>query len=858
MNWVVLLEAERRADCGIDGPMLRQLLRAVADARPRALHCADRYALQLCVDAASPAEAFQWAVERWREATRHIGLPDWALVRIETLTQAEFERECIADGCDNAVDVGVPGDTTEADEQRRVEEALLRHAFHDAMTDLANEGLFFNALERLLTEPATRDMEHALLLIDVDKFGETNDCLGRTAGDSVLVALAQRLVRTAGTMNTVARIGGDQFAVMLSGTERDEAVSMATRIVDNLAAPLTVESQQIRPTVSVGIALGRFGDTCHQLLTWASAALRTAQERGGQRYEMFSADMVDADVRRLQAERELMPLPDATAHLALLERASPAVNQAATFEEAAAVVIGQVCEHVGFGTGRLYLRTSGGRDGLWAAYNWPVSAPHRPGLGVGDATDGPLQPEHGLAGLALASGRPSADTRRRMDEPVPPTTGLRAVLAVPVVVGTETVAVLEFSADHPLDPSGGLLAAMTTLGAVLAGAHERARLERKVTQGQEQLQAVLDVAGTTIKILGADGRVRGLYPFDEVGDTAGAPANAVDFVHPDDLSVAVKGWAEALRSPGPHPPFECRLRQPDGSWRWMEVLTTNMLGSAEIRGIVTGSRDVTDRKLLEEALQWSEVARREAEAVGRVGTWHIDLVRREGESSAEMCRILGLAPGSSPLAFDELLAAVHPDERRAVEEQRRLVECGSANLVEFRMRTPEGVERWISMRCSAGRDHTGQIVSLHGTAQDVTDRKLLEQRIRESGQQVRDMQTLAGVGIWHTEVATGRTIWSPELYDVLGLDPGQVTPTLDRLLAVVQTDGEAAVTRPTTSTVMGMPVVFGCQIVRPDGSVRWIEGRTSAVRGGAGEIVACSGVVWDATERRAGQPSVLL
>ena len=858
MDWVVLLEAERRADKGIDESMLRRLLSAVADAQPRTLHSDDRYALQLCVEAASPTEAFQWAVERWQEATRHVGLPDWALVRVETLTYAEFERECLADDCDGALDVGSPEETAETDERRRAEETLLRHAFHDAMTDLANQGLFFNDLEHLLTDTTARDTEHALLLIDVDKFGETNDRLGRTVADSVLVALAQRLARTAGPLNTVARIGGDQFAVMLSSTVRDDAVSMARRIVETLAAPLTVQSQEIRPSVSVGIALGGFGDTCQQLLSWASAALRTAQERGGGRYELFSVDMVEADVRRLEAERETMPLPDATAYLALLERVTPAVNQAATFEEAAAVVLGQLCEHGGFPSGRLYLRTSAGPDGLWAAYNWPVATRDRLGLAADDSGDGPLRPGHGLAGLALASGRPSTHGRRRTEEPVPQVTGMRAALAVPVVVGTETVAVLEFFAEDPLDPSGGLLAAMTTVAAVLAGAHERARLERSVAQAQEQLQAFLDVAGTTIRILGADGRVRDVDPFGEIEDPAAAPANAVDFVHPDDLSVAVKGWAEALRSPGPHPPFECRLRQPDGSWRWMEVLTTNMLSSAQIRGIVTGSRDVTDRKLLEEALQRSEVARRQAEEVGGVGTWHIDLVRRDGESSPEMCRILGLAPGSPPLAFDELLAAVHPDERRAVEEQRRLVESGSANVVEFRMRTSHGAERWISMRCSAGRDNTGQIVTLHGTAQDVTDRKALEQRVRESLQQVRDMQTLAGVGIWHTEVATGRTSWSPELYGVLGLDPDQVTPTLDRLLAVLQTDGEAGQIRPTTSTVMGMPAVFGCQIVRPDGSVRWIEGRTSAVRGGAGEIVACSGVVWDATERRSGQRSVLM
>lgn len=744
MNWVVLLEAERRADNGIDMSMLRRLLRAVADARPRALQSDDRYALQLWVEAESPADAFLWAVERWREATRRVGLPDWALVRVEALTHAEFERECLAADGDDVVDLGLPGDTSGTPASRRAEETLLRRAFHDAMTDLANRGLFFSDLEYVLTDPTTRHMEHALLLIDVDKFGETNERLGRTVADSVLVALSQRLARTAGTLNAVARIGADQFGVLLTGTMRDDAVSMARRIVENLAAPLTVQGREIQPTVSVGIALGKSGDTHEELLGWASAALRTAQDRGGRRHELFSADMVDADVRRLAAERGTMPLPDATASLGLLERLSPAVNQAATFEEAASVVLRQVCDHAGFPLGRLYLLTSDSPDELWPTISWPAGAPHRLGLCPDDADGGPLRPGQGLAGRALASGHPTGDSRYRSGEPVTPATGLRAALAVPVVVGTETVAVLEFFAEDPLDPSGSLLAAMTTVSAVLAGAHERARLERSTAHAQGQLQAFLDVSGTTIKILGADGRVRGVYPPGELEDVAAAPVNAVDLIHPDDLAVAVKGWAEALRSAGPHPPFECRLRQPDGSWRWMEVLTTNKLDSPEICAIVTGSRDITDRKRLEEALQRSEVARREAEAVGRVGTWHLDLVRRDGESSTEMSRILGRAPGSPPPAFDELLAAVYPNERRAVEEERRMVEPGSANVFEFRTRTPHGAERWISVRCSAGCDNTGQIVTLHGTAQDVTDRKALEQQIREAEQRVRAMQTLAG------------------------------------------------------------------------------------------------------------------
>ncbi len=745
MQWLVLLEAERGLDADPIGVSdMRRLLGALADPAPGALHSDARYAVQVEVDGASPSEAVSAAVSQWEGAVRQLGLPRWELVRAEALTRSEFEQEFL----DYEEATGPDGSRTsssDAGHRRGVEEALLRRAFHDPLTDLASQSLFRDHLERALAGGRAVDASFALLLVDIDCFAGVNQRLGRPLADSVLLLVAQRIVTAVRHPGKVGRMGGDQFAVLLQVLSAEEARATAERIVETFAAPVLVEGVEVRVTVSVGVALEEVGDASEDLLYRATRAVRAAQDRGGDRFEVFSPEMVDVDVDRLIAERNTVDVSDTSSSLALVERLALGVEGCSTLEDAAFVVLRQFCDHTGFPVGRVYML--GEEADPPPARIWVAGEPGRFGPFREIAWAHRLRPGEGVAGRALEQGGPvwvrdiSSEPELSMPHEVV-AAGLRGALALSVVVNGRSLAVLEFFAAQALEYGDALLQVLTTVGAHLAAVARRAESERARARAERRLRVLVENSGIHVKILGPDGRVRAQYPAQWAEDAV-VPLSAVDFVHPDDLAVATRGWAEALQSPGPRPPFECRVRQPDGSWRWGEITVNNMLDVAEVGGVVTYCKLIDDRKRWEEAWRRSEARVRQAQAVARVGTWSADLVTGHVEWSDERYRILNVEPGGATPTFATLLEAVHPDDRAALEEQRRLLHTGGRTQVEFRVIGPDGAIRWISSHASAVCDGTGRVVALEGSDHDITERKQLERALREAEERLERLGALA-------------------------------------------------------------------------------------------------------------------
>lgn len=492
MQWLLLLEAERGSDVDkIDAADLRRLVTALGDPVAGALHSADRYALQLEVDAPAASDAARIAVERWEVALARVGLRQWELVRLEALTRAEFEQEFMVS--DNMCDDGGPAPADSRDE--RVDEALLRQAFHDPLTGLASQSLFRDYVDHALAKAREVDDRSALLLLDVDRFAELNEKLGPTAADAVLVAIARRVEAAAGPDATVGRLGGDQFAVYLQAISGHEASAAARRIVESVAAPIALQGAEVQPTVSVGVAMEEDHDTGDDLLNRASSAVRTAQHGGGNGYEVFWRKMGDTDVRRLQVEREAMIEPANDSYLALLERVSTAITESPTLRDAGLAALRQVCHHTGFAVGRLYLLDAAGVGDPVPAGVWMVGVPERFGAFAELASRQPLRRGEGVAGQALASGRAVCVPDMAFDTSVavPEETiaaGMRGGLAVPVVLGGSAVAVLELLAEQPLDCCTSLLQVLSSVAAHLAA------VARSTTAEAELARAELRLRGT--------------------------------------------------------------------------------------------------------------------------------------------------------------------------------------------------------------------------------------------------------------------------------------------------------------------------------------------------------------------------
>ncbi|HWN45379.1 MAG TPA: EAL domain-containing protein [Thermoanaerobaculia bacterium] len=193
-------------------------------------------------------------------------------------------------------------------DRKRAEERLLHDALHDELTGLPNRALFMDrlwqAVERSRREP---DRLMAVLFLDVDQFKIVNDSLGHLVGDELLIQIARALSSALRPMDTIARIGGDEFAILLErGHEVEDAATVAERIHERLAAPINLGGHEVFITASIGIAICTPDyEKPEDLLRDADTAMYRAKSSGRACHVVFHRGMHHFVMARLQLESEL-------------------------------------------------------------------------------------------------------------------------------------------------------------------------------------------------------------------------------------------------------------------------------------------------------------------------------------------------------------------------------------------------------------------------------------------------------------------------------------------------------------------------------------------------------------------------
>ncbi|MCW4630440.1 GGDEF domain-containing protein [Marinomonas rhodophyticola] len=162
--------------------------------------------------------------------------------------------------------------------------SLERRAYFDHLTGLANRGHFFEQCENTLSKARTEKTSLAVLMMDVDHFKGVNDAYGHKTGDLVLQKLAEMSLSTLRKDDIIARIGGEEFAVLLPATDQDEAIRVAQRLRARIeeGGVLSIDGHKISFTVSLGVSYCKHDDcsTVNELLNAADDALYQAKAAG--------------------------------------------------------------------------------------------------------------------------------------------------------------------------------------------------------------------------------------------------------------------------------------------------------------------------------------------------------------------------------------------------------------------------------------------------------------------------------------------------------------------------------------------------------------------------------------------------
>ena len=262
------------------------------------------------------------------------------------------------------------------------------------------------------------------------------------------------------------------------------------------------------------------------------------------------------------------------------------------------------------------------------------------------------------------------------------------------------------------------------------------------------------------------------------------------------------------------------------------------------------SHDISARKLAEDEAERSKERLRRGQLFANIGTWEWNIQSGQLFWTERIAPLFGYPEGNLETTYDNFVAAIHPDDREAVNiAVAACVERDAPYEIEHRVVWPDGTVRWLLERGAVTRNADGQPLQMLGVVQDIDDRKLAELMLVEHERQLREAQTLARIGNWSADMISGKLTWSDEIYRIFGHEPGSFAPSVAAFQGAVHPDDLALVqASEKQAEKSGLHNVVH-RIIWPDGTVRYVHELAQAETDASGKLGRLTGTVQDITER---------
>lgn len=368
---------------------------------------------------------------------------------------------------------------------------------------------------------------------------------------------------------------------------------------------------------------------------------------------------------------------------------------------------------------------------------------------------------------------------------------------------------------------------------------------------QSLYQTMFQVAGEGIALNDSEGRFEAVNPM--ACKILGRSEEELLGLHPSDVveapqdERAVKDSMEAMQ---PGVVLETRriLRRAGLPDAHLEVNAVKRPDG----GFVAFFRDVTAAEADRVELRHSKARLEQAERIAGVGNWYLDLPTGEVVWSDQVYRLFGVTRESFRPTHDGVLERIPAEDRPEVLNSfETALETGQPYAGEHRIQLPDGTTRTVDGRGEVIWSEDGEAIGIRGTVLDISERKLVDEELRQSKERLEEAERIAGLGNWYWDIPSGEVLWSDQVYRIFGVSRGVFEPTYEGFLDKVHPDDRNLVEKAVGGALeSGGSYVAEHRIRHPEGFYRLVEERGELVLGEDGEPVGMRGTVYDITERR--------